>query len=111
MTARIYLAGPMTGYRDFNFPAFHRAEALLLALGLEVENPANTEHPAGTQWDGYMRSAIRQMLTCQGVATLNGWETSRGARLELEVATQIGMVCAPLGAWISQAVSVEGWNA
>jgi hypothetical protein len=38
---RVYLAGPMRGYSDFNFPAFMAAEALLLEQGAyEVFNPA-----------------------------------------------------------------------
>ena len=37
---RVYLSGPMKGYPDSNFPAFHATAAALRARGLEVVNPA-----------------------------------------------------------------------
>lgn len=41
---RIYIAGPMSGLPEFNYPAFNRAAAVLRAQGHHVENPA--ENPA-----------------------------------------------------------------
>lgn len=43
MGKTIYLAGPMSGYPDFNFPAFYAAEDKLVAEGWEVFNPADKE--------------------------------------------------------------------
>ncbi|MCY1527250.1 hypothetical protein D9M68_623110 [compost metagenome] len=40
---RIYLAGPMTGLPEFNYPAFHAEAARLRALGYQVENPAENQ--------------------------------------------------------------------
>lgn len=37
---KIYLAGPMTGIKDLNFPRFHGEAARLRALGHQVINPA-----------------------------------------------------------------------
>jgi hypothetical protein len=42
---RAYIAGPMTGLPEFNFPAFHAAAASLRARGFEVENPAQRPLP------------------------------------------------------------------
>ena len=42
---KIYIAGPMTGIKDFNFPAFFEAEKQLNKLGHEVYNPAHNDGP------------------------------------------------------------------
>ena len=83
---RIYVAGPMTGLPDFNYPAFHAAAEALRYRGYEVENPAENPDPPGKTWLGYMRLAIPQMLTCDTVLLLPGWSKSRGARIEAVIA-------------------------
>lgn len=88
---RIYIAGPMTGYPDFNYPAFNAEAARLRALGWEVENPAENPVPNPETWENYLRQALRQMLTCDAVAFLPGWEASRGAVLERYVAKRVGI--------------------
>ncbi|SEI17012.1 DUF4406 domain-containing protein [Pseudomonas asplenii] len=88
---RVYLCGPMTGLPDCNYPAFHAEAARLRDLGHHVENPAENPKPVRDKWELYMRMSIPQMLTCDTVATLPGWEQSKGARLEVEIATQLGL--------------------
>ncbi|OBY57752.1 DUF4406 domain-containing protein [Pseudomonas sp. AU12215] len=88
---RIYLAGPMTGLPDFNYPAFHAEAARLRQLGYHVENPAENPAPACGTWAGYMRLALVQLVTCDSIALLPGWIHSKGARLEFTVAKNLGM--------------------
>lgn len=46
----LYLAGPMTGYPEFNFPTFNRTAAEMRALGFAIFNPAENDakYPAHT---------------------------------------------------------------
>lgn len=92
---RVYIAGPMTGLPDFNYPAFHAAAADLRAAGKDVVNPAELHGPedsGGDQsWEWYLRAALVAMLGCDEIVLLPGWETSRGARLERYVAEALGM--------------------
>ena len=88
---RIYLSGPMTGLPDYNYPAFNAEAARLRALGYTVENPAENPVVPGHAWELYMRAALRQMLNCATVAFLPGWQVSRGANVEIELAGHLKM--------------------
>lgn len=92
---RVYIAGPMTGLPELNYPAFNAAAARLRALGFEVENPAENPEPHCGSWLGYMRMAIRQLSQCDGVVLLPGWQESKGARIEHQLATQLGLSVVP----------------
>lgn len=88
---RIYIAGPMSGIEGFNYPAFNEAAAKLRALGFHVENPAENPAPPCGSWAGYMRSAITQLVKCDWLVLLPGWEESRGASLEYRLAVELCM--------------------
>lgn len=88
---RAYLAGPMSGHPDLNFPRFHAATARLRALGHEVVNPAEINVDPSAGWAACMRADLAQLLTCEAIALLPGWEASRGATLEHHVAKTLGM--------------------
>ncbi|GHC72744.1 hypothetical protein GCM10007320_08830 [Pseudorhodoferax aquiterrae] len=88
---RVYIAGPMSGHPEMNFPAFHAEAARLRALGFDVVNPAEIKaEPAGC-WHAAMRADIAQLVTCDGVATLPGWQRSRGASIEVGLAYGLEM--------------------
>ena len=76
----------MTGLPDFNYPAFNQEAERLRALGYHVENPADNPEPPCKSWRGYMRMAIAQLVTCDVVALLPGWHSSRGAIVERQLA-------------------------
>jgi hypothetical protein len=92
---RIYLAGPMTGIADFNYPAFNAEANRLRQLGYHVENPAECTAPTCGTWAGYMRTAIRQLMTCEAVALLPDWQKSRGALIEHGLAVNLGLPARP----------------
>jgi hypothetical protein len=87
---KVYIAGPMTGLPDYNYPAFAAASDALAAAGYEPVSPAG-ELIDGWEWHHYLRRALQQMLTCEGVALLPGWELSRGARIEKRLAHDLCM--------------------
>lgn len=88
---RVYIAGPMTGLPEFNFPAFHAMAATMRAEGWHVENPAEHGHVEGAEWSDYLRFDIGRLSTCEAMMLLPGWSRSRGARLEVHIAKEIGM--------------------
>ena len=97
---KLYIAGPMSQLPEFNYPAFMDAERHLVAAGYEVENPARPGQVDGWTWQDYMKRGIRQMLDCEGVALLPGWDLSRGACIERELAMTLDIFCAELIHWL-----------
>ena len=92
-TAKVYLSGPMTGIADLNAPAFSAEAARLLARGYQVENPADVVLPEGATWADFMRADIPRLLACSHIRMLDGWTTSKGARLEHHIAISLGWRC------------------
>lgn len=94
--ARIYLSGPMTGYKEFNYPAFHAAAAQLRERGHEVVSPAEQDAESGldtltSQWADFIRWDLRILVDCDTIVLLDGWHKSKGARLEHHIALELGM--------------------
>ena len=98
---KAYIAGPMTGYEDHNYPAFYEAEEMVRAEGFEPINPARMDEEAGRNGDereltpeeysealGEDLEAIRG---CAAIFLLPGWEDSPGAKAELALAEALGL--------------------
>lgn len=110
---RIYLAGPMRGIPEFNFPAFYAAAATLRAGGHDVFNPAErdnekhgtdiskgnttgSEEHAVKEHGFNLREALGADLayicgTADAIALLPGWERSKGVAAELATARALGL--------------------
>lgn len=100
---KIYLAGPMTGIPNFNYPAFHAAAAKLRADGHFVFSPAERDMERdGKDWGEESATGNLEEAKAKGfdrrrallddleficreadaVALLPGWENSTGAAAE-----------------------------
>lgn len=92
MKRRIYIAGPMTGYPNFNYDSFNKAEEEWQAAGWAVANPAR--HFDGAQdlpYEEYIREAILDLIESDAVVLLPGWYDSFGANTELVVARALSL--------------------
>ena len=109
---RVYLAGPMTGYPAFNYPAFDKAATDLRERGHDVQSPAEMDDPAlraiivqspdgdlkalqaqtGEGYGNFLARDIQIVASdaIEAVVVLPGWERSRGATLEVHVAKELG---------------------
>ncbi len=94
MRVRVYIAGPMTGYENFNREAFHKAEEELKREGHTVLNPAVL--PDGLTQPHYMDICMAMIRCVDAIYMLNGWQRSAGAKAELALAEKLGhpaLVC------------------
>lgn len=88
----LYLAGPMTGYPDNNFPAFDAAEAKIIARGDEPISPAQLDRKFGFcshAREYAIRDTAAILKECHGIYLLKGWENSLGAAAEFFLARWI----------------------
>jgi len=106
----LYLAGPMSGIPQFNYPAFDEAAAELREMGYEITSPAemdeveiSTKARASVDgsplsdyptWGDFLARDVKLLADeCAGIILLPGWENSKGARLECFVAIGCGYDC------------------
>lgn len=91
----IYLSGPMKGYLDSNYPAFHDAAEALRAAGNRVYNPAEYPHE-GAHEKFPLRQAFAAYceficLDADTIVLLPGWQHSNGVSAELALAQNCGL--------------------
>ena len=100
-----YLSGPMTGIEHFNHWSFNEAAAHLRFMGMKVWSPA--EHDVG-KVEPYEDVAVlpdplyNKLLAedldvirdqCDSMVMLPGWQFSKGARAERNLAISLGYNC------------------
>lgn len=110
---KIYIAGPMRGIPEFNFPAFYEASRKLRELGHVVFNPAERDNNVhgvdiskgnatgdetlAAQQHGFnLRDALGDDLAwickeAEAIALLPGWENSKGATAERATGLALGL--------------------
>lgn len=97
----IYLIGPMTGLPDFNHEAFNSAASRLRNAGYRVVNPTENGLLTDAPWISHMRKDIADMVNaCDAVATLPGFEASKGAIIEICLAAGLGFRVHTVQQWI-----------
>lgn len=101
----LYIAGPMSGLPDNNYPAFFSAEEDLRAAGYtRILNPARAVCPPDSEWPVWMQSGLEMVLRAEALCVLPGAHNSRGARLERYVAEALGKQVQSLPIWLRLAV-------
>jgi|SRR6185437_7211526 len=112
MSQRVYIAGPMTGIPKFNIPAFDEAARDLRERGYTVFSPAELDNQEtraaalasddgapgsgttnGETWGDFLARDVKLIADegIEGIVCLEGWERSKGARLETYVASLSGI--------------------
>jgi len=92
---KIYVSGPITGIPEDNYPNFVAAAQSLYELGyrkIVVPHDLFRDHdPKALQWSDYMRGCIKEMMDCEALITIPGWEESNGAKLEVYICNALNI--------------------
>ena len=97
---KIYIAGPMRGLPDFNYPKFNHFAEAHRAVGWDVANPVEIGADYGTPEQindspallaAVMAAELHALETCDAVFLLDGWHKSVGAQKELAAAISYGL--------------------
>lgn len=106
---KVYVSGPISGYPNGNAEAFTERTKILIAGGFDAVNPHDcppnhTGECVGRSLDSkphkygcYLRSDLRELLNCDAITMLPGWEESPGALVERSVALAVGLPVLTLG--------------
>ena len=94
---KIYLSGKITGLdKEVYSRQFERAESFYKTSGFDVINPVKIgeeilkQNPSAT-WEDFMQKDLEALKTCTHIALLEGWEESKGAKMEKAEAEKLGL--------------------
>lgn len=89
---RFYISGKITGTDDY-IKRFEDAENSLKLKGLEPVNPAKVcaKLPETFEHGEYMAVTMARLEQCDGIYMLKGWQDSKGAKMEYQMAIEKGL--------------------
>lgn len=84
---KIYIAGKITGESESSVQnKFFSAKADLIKKGHKVMSPAVLSGNQDFEHEDYMHICFAMIDVCDAVYMLKDWQTSKGARMELQYA-------------------------
>lgn len=98
---KLYIAGPMTGLDELNYPAFEEAAKLLREAGYKVVSPHECIIE-DKSWRGCMKVVLHEMINAEGIALLSNWQLSKGAKLEFNIAYELEMPAQSVQFWLNE---------
>ena len=87
---KVYISGAITGVPNYR-ELFKIEEVKLRYAGHEVINPCDLPHEHDQSYKKFMKEDLKALLECDAIYMLHGWEGSKGAILEYNVAVMCGL--------------------
>lgn len=87
---KVYLSGPITGKKNYKGLFSFTEELVKLCDALRIYNPAS-QIPDSLDYEDAMKRCVTALAEYDTIVMLPGWHTSKGARLEHDIALACGM--------------------
>lgn len=89
---KVYISGRIKDYRAFRAHFRQASHVLRVRHGFEIVNPCDLVPDAeDPSYEDFMLTDLRELLLCDAIYMLEGWERSVGARCEHQVAAMCGL--------------------
>jgi hypothetical protein len=84
MPLKVYISGPISGLdKDYVDKRFSDAKNALIVAGMTPVSPLENGLPETASYEAHMAKDIEMLSDCSSIYMLDGWEKSKGCRIEM----------------------------
>lgn len=89
---KCYIAGKIGDLPEHIYKEnFNRGKSEVRAMGFVPVSPVDLPHRHNRTWCDYMKEDLIAMLECDSVYALRNWRESIGAKIEINLALEVGI--------------------